>query len=135
MEPGLGSPLDAAVNQRDRAAVAMARAALDRDDVALAFQPVIRAAPPHGTAFHEGLLRLMDETGRIIPAADFMAAVETHELGRLLDCAALSLGLRTLAAQPDCGCRSTCRPARSGIPASRRSCARPCAGRLTSPSG
>ncbi len=95
-----GSPLGFAIAETDRATMAMVREALQRRRVMLAFQPVVSAADPARIAFHEGLVRLMDETGRIIPARDFIGAVETTEIGRLIDCASLELGLRTLADEP-----------------------------------
>jgi EAL domain-containing protein (putative c-di-GMP-specific phosphodiesterase class I) len=95
-----GSPLGFAIGETDRATLAMVREALQRRRVMLAFQPVVSAADPGRIAFHEGLIRLMDDTGRIIPARDFIGAVETTEIGRLIDCASLELGLRTLADEP-----------------------------------
>ncbi len=50
--------------------------------------------------FYEGLIRIIDPAGRHIPARDFIAEVENTELGRLIDCATLQLGLATLAEQP-----------------------------------
>ena len=41
--------------------------------------------------------RILDEQGRVIPARDFMGAVETHEIGRRIDCLSLELGLAALA--------------------------------------
>ena len=100
IEPGLGSPLDAAISQRDRGTLAMVRQALVRGDTLLAYQPVMRADGA-GVAFYEGLIRLLDETGRVIPARDFITVVEDQDLGRQIDCAALRLGLSTLRAHPD----------------------------------
>jgi EAL domain-containing protein (putative c-di-GMP-specific phosphodiesterase class I) len=99
LDPDLRSPLDAAAADRRRDTIAMVRRALDRNDAVLAFQPVVRA-DGNGIAFHEGLIRLFDETGRIIPAGDFMGAVEDLELGRRIDCAALLAGLRALREDP-----------------------------------
>ncbi len=98
---GVEDPLSAAVDLRDRATLTMVRSALERRQVMLAFQPVVLAAEPGRMAFHEGLIRVLDADGRPIPARDFMGAVETRDLGRLLDCAALELGLATLSAVPD----------------------------------
>jgi EAL domain-containing protein (putative c-di-GMP-specific phosphodiesterase class I) len=94
------SPLDAAIAEGDRATMAMVRDALRHRRVILAYQPVMMGADPSRIAFHEGLIRLMDETGRIIPARDFMGTVETTEIGRLIDCASLELGLAVLAREP-----------------------------------
>lgn len=98
-EPGLGSPLEAAIASRERRSLAMVKAALDRGDALLAFQPVMRA-DGGGIAFHEGLIRILDETGRVIPARDFMPDVVDHEIGRRIDCAALEAGLRALCDDP-----------------------------------
>lgn len=94
------SPVSAASAAQDRDAPAMVRDAIRHRRIRLAFQPVVMAANPARVAFYEGLVRVLDPTGRIIPARDFMAAVETTETGRLIDCAALDLGLQALAAQP-----------------------------------
>ncbi|WP_071672989.1 EAL domain-containing protein [Nioella nitratireducens] len=100
VEPGEASPLDAAIAQRDRGTMSMVRDALERGDTVLAFQPVVQASNPDRTVFYEGLIRVLDETGRVIPAKEFMGAVETQELGREIDCAALRAGLRALRQTP-----------------------------------
>ena len=94
------SALSIVIAENDRATLAMVRDALRHRRVMLAYQPVVSAADPSRVAFHEGLIRLMDETGRVIPARDFIGAVEMTEIGRLIDCASLELGLDTLRAQP-----------------------------------
>ncbi len=78
----------------------MVRAALERGDAVLAFQPVMRADGA-GVAFYEGLIRIMDDTGRVIPARDFISVVEDQDLGRHIDCAALRIGLNTLKGNPN----------------------------------
>lgn len=99
IEPGTGSPLDAAVSQRDRGTMAMVQQSLARGDAILAFQPVMRADGA-GVAFYEGLIRILDETGRVIPARDFINVVEDQDIGRQIDCASLRMGLHTLKANP-----------------------------------
>ncbi len=99
MEPGLESPLDVAMTTRARGTLAMVEQSLARGDVVLAFQPVVQSANGR-PAFYEGLIRLIDETGRVIPARDFINAVEDQDIGRQIDCASLQLGLRTLKANP-----------------------------------
>lgn len=94
------SPLSTALAARESDVLAKVRDALRRNDVALAFQPIVLAAPERTPAFYEGLIRIMDGTGRIIPARDFMNAVEATETGRIIDCKALQLGLQALEAQP-----------------------------------
>lgn len=100
LPPGADSPLSYAVTERDRNVMAMVKDAISRRQVMLAFQPVIQAARPDRPAFWEGLVRVMDQTGRIIPARDFIEVIETHETGRQIDCLALEQGLRTLSDQP-----------------------------------
>lgn len=100
VDPGQESPLEFAVQSRDRNTLTMVREALDRGDCVLAYQPVVQAAQPQGVAFYEGLIRILDETGRVIPAKDFMGAVESQELGREIDCASLRAGLRALRNNP-----------------------------------
>ena len=98
---GLSSPFDMAVSQADRETLALVRAAIDARRVRLAFQPVVMSADIGRIAFSEGLVRVLDATGRIIPARDFMGAVERHEMGREIDCLALEQGLATLTRHPD----------------------------------
>ncbi len=66
----------------------------------LAFQPVVVGSDPSRIAFYEGLMRVIDPTGRVIPARDFIDAVEADELGRQIDCVALEIGLTALARFP-----------------------------------
>jgi EAL domain-containing protein (putative c-di-GMP-specific phosphodiesterase class I) len=98
---GTFSPLDHAVSTRDRDTLEMVAAALRHRDTLLAFQPVVQSQRADRVAFYEGLIRVLDETGRIIPARDFIDAVEATETGRILDCVALETGLRTLRRNPD----------------------------------
>ncbi len=100
MPEGSDNPLDAAVTGRDRATLDMVSEAIKHNQTMLAFQPVMQARTPHQVAFYEGLIRVLDETGRVIPARDFMPVIEKTELGRDLDCAALQMGLRALAQNP-----------------------------------
>lgn len=99
-DPAHDSPISAAIGIRDREVLSMVRRAVDRRDVLLAYQPVIHVARPDRPAFYEGLIRLLDETGRIIPARDFMATAETTELGRMIDCLSLEMGLNALRQNP-----------------------------------
>jgi EAL domain-containing protein (putative c-di-GMP-specific phosphodiesterase class I) len=100
MPEGGDSPLNAAITGRDGQVMDMVAAAIRHNNCLLAFQPVMQARAPHATAFYEGLIRVLDDTGRVIPARDFMPVVENDELGRELDCNALEIGLRTLARNP-----------------------------------
>ena len=94
------NPLSAAVMQRDAETLQMVRNALYQRDVLLAFQPVVSAADPARPAFYEGLIRVLDNTGRVIPAKDFISTIEMLEEGRIIDCLALEIGLRTMIENP-----------------------------------
>ena len=93
-------PLSEAVTQRDRGVIDMVKDALATKRAVLAYQPVAQATEPSNIAFYEGLVRILDPTGRTIPAKDFMGEVEDTETGRQIDCLSLELGLRTLAEEP-----------------------------------
>lgn len=95
------SPFANAVARSKKSAMALVRDALDQGRATLAFQPIIAARDTSKVIFHEGLIRIPDENGRIIPARDFMPHVEEIELGRQIDCAALDIGLRHLATAPE----------------------------------
>ena len=99
--PVADSPLSAALQERDADILDMVREALDRRRVMLAYQPVIQAKYSARPAFYEGLIRVLDQTNRVIPAREFIAAIEPLQEGRIIDCLALELGLRTLAETPD----------------------------------
>jgi len=94
------SALDTAVQTRDRDILSMVEQAVHFREVRLAFQPIVHAQFQNRTAFYEGLIRVVDPTGRIIPAGQFISQIEERETGRLLDCLALEHGLRTLAQNP-----------------------------------
>lgn len=95
------SPLSAAIQQRDADILDMVREALDRRRVMLAFQPIVQAQDTSRPAFYEGLIRVLDDTNRVIPAREFISTVEPLPEGRIIDCLALELGLRALMEQPD----------------------------------
>lgn len=97
---GHDTPLASATSARDSGTLAMVREAIRHKQVLLAYQPIISTADMKTPAFYEGLIRVLDETGRVIPAKDFILAAEETELGRQLDCLALELGLAALAAHP-----------------------------------
>jgi len=98
---GHQDPLSYAVSMRDRSVIDMVKLAVSHKQIMLAYQPVVSASEPTRVAFYEGLIRVLDETGRIIPAREFIEAIETTETGRLVDCLALEKGLKTLSAHPD----------------------------------
>lgn len=78
----------------------MVRQAIHEKRMRLAYQPVVVGADTSRIAFYEGLMRVIDPSGRAIPASDFIHAVEADELGRQIDCLALDIGLTTLARFP-----------------------------------
>ncbi|MEY8802368.1 EAL domain-containing protein [Leisingera sp. XS_AS12] len=97
---GAENPLSAAVAGRDQSTLDMVAEAIKHDQTVLAYQPIMQALEPHGVAFYEGYIRVLDATGRVIPAREFMHVVEDKELGRELDCLALQHGLRALEQFP-----------------------------------
>ena len=94
------SPLTHAIADRDSKTLDLVRDALRRNDAILAYQPVVSAADTSKVAFYEGLIRIRDETGRIIPAKDFIDVTENSEIGRMIDSLTLELGLKALAVAP-----------------------------------
>lgn len=101
MPEGADSPLNAAVVERDRSTLDMVAEAIKHNQTMLAYQPVMQALPPQQPAFYEGYIRVLDTTGRVIPAREFMPVVEDKEIGRVLDCLALEHGLRALTRSPE----------------------------------
>ncbi|MGL4238929.1 EAL domain-containing protein [Tabrizicola sp.] len=99
-DPGSASPLDAAISVQDRETMAMVASALQARRMRLAFQPVVYAGDPQVIGFFEGFIRLLNLRDQVIPARDFMAAVEERELGRQIDCAALQMGLMAMERNP-----------------------------------
>ncbi len=96
-DAGIASPLGVAIGVADRETIAMVAEAVRTRRLRLAYQPVVLSRDPKRVAFYEGLIRVTEPNGRIIPARDFIGAVEGQELGREIDCAALEFGLATLA--------------------------------------
>lgn len=93
---GVESPLAFAVSQRDQSTLDLVKEAVKHNQTMLAYQPIMRSVAQTQVAFYEGLIRVPDATGRIIPAKDFMPVVEDSELGRQIDANALRMGLRAL---------------------------------------
>lgn len=96
IEAGQHNPLAYAVTARDRSVIEMVDHAVRHKEVMLAYQAVVPAGRQTRPAFYEGLVRVLDETGRIIPARDSIHQIETTETGRIIDCLALEKGLRAL---------------------------------------
>ncbi|MDQ2089415.1 EAL domain-containing protein [Marimonas arenosa] len=97
---GHEDPLSYAVQSRNRSVVRMVDDAVRHRQVMLAFQPIVQARRPDFAAFYEGLLRVRDDSGRIIPAGEFIREIEETETGRIMDCLALEQGLQVLYEQP-----------------------------------
>lgn len=100
-QAGVASPLGVAISEGDRQTMDMVREAVRTKRLRLAYQPVVLSRDPGKVAFWEGLIRVEEPNGRIIPAADFIGAVENTELGRDIDCAALEYGLQSLVRHPE----------------------------------
>lgn len=101
LSEGEDTALNYAILQRDRSILTMVEQAVAHKQMVLAYQSVVPATDQSAPAFYEGLIRVLDDTGRIIPARDFMSAIETTETGRIIDCIALEKGLKMLSRQPD----------------------------------
>lgn len=99
-EQALADPFAVAMASRDADVISMVRAALDAGRAQLAFHAVVTADRDNHVAFHEGLVRLTDETGRVIPAAHFMPFIEDTTLGRDIDCRSLELAFQRLQHNP-----------------------------------
>ena len=99
-DPALASPLAAAISAQDRETLGMVTSALKDRRMRLAFQPVVYASDPSVIGFFEGFIRLLNLRDQVIPARDFMAAVEERQLGREFDCAALQMGLMAMQRNP-----------------------------------
>lgn len=95
------NPLDWAIDTRDQAVLDMVKDAIHHKEVMLAFQPVVQARNTKKFSFYEGLIRVLDETGRVIPAREFISHVEDTDEGRQLDCLSLEMGLETLMDNPN----------------------------------
>ena len=93
---GIDTPINYAVADRDKSTLEMVKQAVAHKEVLLAFQPVVQTREPTTPAFYEGLIRVLDETGRIIPAREFMPVIEDNELGREIDALTLRMGLTAL---------------------------------------
>lgn len=99
--PERSDPLTFAVKERDQNVLKMVDEALNKNRGLLAYQPIVQAQRTNRPAYFEGLIRVCDPTGRVIPAKDFIADVEDTEVGRRIDCLALQLGLEALAEHPN----------------------------------
>ena len=78
-------PFAFASASRDQDAPLLVRSALAAGRARLAFQPVVLARDQSTIAFYEGLVRVLDEGGRVISAAHFMPVIADTDLGRQID--------------------------------------------------
>ncbi|MBE0412325.1 EAL domain-containing protein [Yoonia sp.] len=99
-DSALLDPLQYATASRDADVITLVQDALSAGRTRLAFHPIVTADKQPRVAFYEGLVRLMDDAGCIIPAAHFMPSIEETVLGRQIDCATLNLALALLKQQP-----------------------------------
>ncbi|TVQ83046.1 MAG: bifunctional diguanylate cyclase/phosphodiesterase [Micavibrio sp.] len=74
--------------------------ALGGNRLLLAFQPII-CAKSNAVKFYETLVRMVDEEGRLIAAAEFMPVVEKIGTARLVDQLISKMALEELKAYPD----------------------------------
>ena len=100
-EQDLRDPLHFAMASCDADVLTLVREALAAKRAKLAFQPIVTAGPQGCVAFYEGLIRVMDQSGRVIPAAQFMPVIEKTDLGRQVDCVTLDLALSLLRKKPN----------------------------------
>ena len=100
INPADENALAAAIDLRSRDALRMVQKAVETKNVRLAFQPVVGRNRPDRPAFYESLIRVLDDQGRVIPARDFIDAIERQEVGRIIDCLALEFALIALRNNP-----------------------------------
>lgn len=96
----ISDPLTAAIFERDAGVMDMVRKALMTNNVRLHYQPVVQSANVRVPAFYEGLIRVLDDTGRVIPAREFIRTIEAKPEGRQIDCLALGHALVALKKTP-----------------------------------
>lgn len=97
-----GIPVEgpAILSERDRHFADLVQRAIDEDTAMLAFQPIVAAGQQDRPAFYEGLIRVLDVNGRLLPAGDFIEVIEPLELGRRIDALSLTKGLEALQDNP-----------------------------------
>jgi len=94
-------PFQAAMASRDSDVLTLVRDALAAGRTRMAYQPIMLAGDKSGVAFYEGLVRVLDESGRVIPAAHFMSVIGENDLGREVDCTTLEHAFNLLGQRPD----------------------------------
>jgi len=98
----LGNPVTAFNDAHSKVALRAMGRALAQDRLCLAFQPIVKATNSDFPAFFECLLRIEEPSGHLASAGQFMAIIEGHELGRLVDRFVLRNALATLESHPHC---------------------------------
>ncbi len=101
LEQPPADPLAYAIASRDADVLKLVKSALAEGHARLAFQPVVLAQDQSQVAFYEGLIRVLDDAGRVIPAAQFMPVIEETDLGRQIDAVTLDLAFRMLRYNPE----------------------------------
>ncbi|PJB70522.1 MAG: GGDEF-domain containing protein [Alphaproteobacteria bacterium CG_4_9_14_3_um_filter_47_13] len=74
--------------------------AIKTDRLRLAFQPIMDTKS-NRISFHESLIRLIDDTGTMISAGEFIPAIEELGLSRFVDQHALRMAINELGMFPD----------------------------------
>ena len=97
-------------------------AALNQSRIVLALQPIIAVATGE-TAFHEALMRVVQEDGTLILPADVLPVAEKTGLVQLIDHRMLELAVQELAKIPISSSRSMHRARPSSIFIGRIGCA------------
>ena len=98
--PAPANPVEFAATVRTEPIIETVRRAINNRHVMLAYQPVVYSNDVGKTAYFEGLIRVLDQFQEVVEAKHFMPLVESLEIGRILDCHALRLGLQALQSEP-----------------------------------
>ncbi len=73
--------------------------ALSQNRLCFAYQPIVAAKSPSTIAFYESLARIKTNDGGLISAGEFVSDLEHHDVGRLLDMAALRNAMTLISEQ------------------------------------
>jgi diguanylate cyclase (GGDEF)-like protein len=80
--------------------VGYVRSAIDRGRLTLVAQPIVATRPPARRPYYEVLVRLLDDTGRLVSPAEFLSAAERYQLMEELDRWVVTEALRLAASVP-----------------------------------
>lgn len=86
--------------RRNIAVAETVRAALKAGRLTFAYQPIVDTATGD-PAYYECLVRMIDDDGKVIPAAEFVPVVEQMGMIRLIDRYALEMAVGELTRYPD----------------------------------